>query len=67
MGHGGGRHWLVWMELRLPLLIFPCTIKSSSSVLAPAHPGDSGQRAVNRFVCVCVIIPCVLIFEMCNN
>jgi len=45
-GDGGGGHWLVWMEWRpsgwsvcLPLLIFPCTIKSRSSLLAPAHPG----------------------------
>jgi len=37
-GDGGGGHWLVRMEWRpagwlvcLPLLIFPCTIKSRSS------------------------------------
>jgi len=43
---GGGGHWLVRMEWRpagwpvcLPLLIFPCTIKSRSSLLALAHPG----------------------------
>ena len=29
------------------LLIFPCTIKSRSSLLAPAHPGGPGKRAVN--------------------
>ena len=29
----------------LPLLIFPCTIKSRSSLLAPAHPGGPGKRA----------------------
>jgi len=28
----------------LPLLIFPCTIKSRSSLLAPAHPGGLGKR-----------------------
>ena len=51
-GGGGGWHCLVRMELRqagwpvyLPLLIFPCTIKSRSSLLAPAHPGGSGKRA----------------------
>ena len=33
---------------RLPLLIFPCTIKSRSSLLAPAHPGGPGKRAVKR-------------------
>jgi len=32
----------------LPLLIFPCTIKSRSSLLAPAHPGCPGKRAVKR-------------------
>jgi len=31
----------------LPLLIFPCTIKSRSSLLAPAHPGGPEKRAVN--------------------
>jgi len=42
----GGEQWLVQMEWRpagwsvcLPLLIFPCTMKSKSSLLAPAHPG----------------------------
>jgi len=29
-------------------LIFPCTIKSRSSLLAPAHPGGPGKRAVKR-------------------
>jgi len=37
----------------LPLLIFPCTIKSGSSLLAPAHPGGPGKRAIKR-LCVCV-------------
>jgi len=37
----------------LPLLISPCTIKSRSSLLAPAHPGGPGKRAVKR-LCVCV-------------
>jgi len=46
MGDGGGGHLLVRMEWRpagwlvcLPLLIFPCTIKSRSSFLALADPG----------------------------
>jgi len=54
-GDGGGGHWLVRMVWRpagwsmcLPLLIFPCTIKSRSSLLAPAHPGGPGKRAVKR-------------------
>ena len=32
----------------LHLLIFPCTIKSRSSPLAPAHPGGPRKRAVKR-------------------
>jgi len=54
-GDDGGGHWLVWMEWRpaglsvcLPLLIFPSTIKSRSSLLAPAQPGGSGKRAIKR-------------------
>ena len=39
----------------LPLLIFPCTIKSRSSFLAPAHPGGPGKRAV-KWLCVSVCI-----------
>jgi len=35
----------------LPLLIYPCTIKSRSSLLAPAHPGGPGKRAVKRLWC----------------
>ena len=35
----------------LPLLIFPCTIKSRSSFLALAHPGGPGKRAVKRLWC----------------
>ena len=55
--HLAGRHsnWLVRMEWRPagwsacpPLLISPCTIKSRSSLLAPAHPGGPGKRAVKR-------------------
>jgi len=47
----GGGHWLlVRMEwgpsgwsVCLPLLIFPCTIKFRSSLLAPADPGGPGK------------------------
>jgi len=61
-GNGGGGHWLVRMEWHpdgwsvcLPLLIFPCTIKSRSSLLAPAHPGGPEKRTVQRLWCgVCV-------------
>jgi len=56
MRDGGGGHWLVQLEWRpagwsvcLPLLIFACTIKSRSSLLAPAHPGGLGKRAVKRW------------------
>jgi len=58
MGDGGGRHWLVRMEWRpagwsvcLPLLVFPCSIKSRSSILELAHPGGPGKRAVKRLWC----------------
>jgi len=54
----GGGHWLVQMEWRpagltvcLPLLIFPSTIKSWSSLLAPAHPGSPRKSAVKRLWC----------------
>jgi len=43
-------HWSVC----LPLLIFRCTIKSRSSLLAPAHPGGPGKRAVKR--CGAVVV-----------
>jgi len=52
-GDGGGGQWVVRMEWRptgwsecLPLLISPYTIKSRSSLLAPAYPGGPGKRAV---------------------
>jgi len=55
-GDGEGGQWLVRIEWRpagwsvcLPLLIFPCTIKSRSSLLAPAHPAGPG------YVCVCLL------------
>jgi len=55
MGDGGGRQWLVRMEWHpagwsvcLPLLIFTCTIKFRSSLLAPAQPGGPGKRAIKR-------------------
>jgi len=38
--------WRPAGSVSLPLLIFPCTIKSRSSLLAPAHPGGTGKRAV---------------------
>jgi len=57
MGDGGG-YWLVRMEWRpagwsvcLPVLISSCTIKSRSSLLAPAHPVGPGKRAVKRLWC----------------
>ena len=54
-----GTNWLVRLEWRpagwsvfLSLLIFRCTIKSRSSLLAPAHPGGPGKRAVKRLCAV---------------
>ena len=48
-----GGHWLVQMEWRrarwsgcLRLLVFPCTIESRSSLLAPARPGGPGKMTV---------------------
>jgi len=32
-------------------LIFPCTVKSRSSLLAPAHPGGPGKMAVKWLRC----------------
>jgi len=67
---GRGGHSLVRMAWRparwsvcLPLLISRCTIKSRSSLLAPAHPGGPGKRAVKRAcvsVCLCVCV-CVCV------
>jgi len=58
MGDGGGGHWLVQMEWRpagpsvcLPLLIFSCTIKSRSSLLATTYLGGPRKRAVKRLWC----------------
>jgi len=63
-GDGGGGYWLVRMEWRpagrsvfLSLLIFPCTIKSRSSLLAPAHLGGPGKRAIRRLWCVVASFP----------
>ena len=63
MVDGGGGHWLVRMEWHpagwsvcLPLLIFPCTVKSRSSLLAPADPGGLGKRAVKRLWCDGVVV-----------
>ena len=59
-GDDGGGHWLVWMEWRparwlvcVPLLIFPCTIKSRSSVLVPAYPGWSRKKGHKTVVVWC--------------
>jgi len=69
-GDGGGGHWLVQMEWRpagwsvcLPLLIFPCTMKSRSSLMAPAHPVGPGKGAV-KWLCVRVCV-CVCYLECC--
>jgi len=51
-----GTVWSGWSRAQLGgqcllLLIFPCTIKSRSSLLAPAHPGGPGKRAVKWLWC----------------
>ena len=40
----------------LPLLILPYTIKSRSSLLALAHPGGPGKRAVKWLWCGVVVL-----------
>jgi len=64
---GGARHCLVGMEWRpagwsvcLPLLILPCTIKSRSSLLAPAHPGFPGKKGRKTVV---VAVWCTYILQ----
>jgi len=67
MGYGACGHWLVRIEWHpagwsvcLLLLIFRCTIKSRSSLLAPAHPGGPVKRAVKRLWCgggTCPVCP----------
>ena len=64
--------WLVRMEWHpagsacLPLLIFPCTTKSRSSLLAPAHPGGPRKRGrpARKMVvlCVCYMLALYLLF-----
>jgi len=48
----------------LPLLIFPCTIKSSSSLLAPSHPGGPVKRLC---VCVCVCVSVTITVRSSRN
>ena len=71
-GDGGGGHWLVQMEWRpvgwsvcLPLLISRCTIKSRSSLLAPAGPGGPRKRAI-KWLCVCVCYYYLLLLLICT-
>ena len=47
----------------VPLLIFPCTIKSRSSLLALARPGGPGKRAVKRLCggCGVLFFACLLL------
>jgi len=52
-----GGHWLVQMEWHpagwsvSASVNLPCTIKSRSSLLAPAHLGGPGKRAIKRLWC----------------
>jgi len=45
----------------LPLLVFPCTRKSRGFLLAAAHPGGPGKRAVKWWLCVCVLCGTVIL------
>jgi len=49
--------WWRWALITSPggVAPIPSTIKSRSSVLAPAHPGGPGKRAVKRLWCGGVI------------
>ena len=40
----------------LPLLIFPCTIKSRRSLLAPSHPGGPGKKGRKTVVAKTVVV-----------
>jgi len=48
----------------LPLLIFRCTIKSRSSLLALAHPGGPGRRAIKRLWCGVAVAELSTVFLM---
>jgi len=53
----GEDHRLVrmeWRPARWSVLIFHCTTKSRSSLLAPAHPGGPGKRGGHKTVVVVV-------------
>jgi len=63
-GDGGGGDWLVQIEwhlagssVRLPLIIFPCTIKSRSFLLAPAHPDGPRKKGRKTVMVVVVMLP----------
>jgi len=55
--------------IRIFTVIFPCTIKSRSSLLAPAHPGGPGKRAVKWLCVLCVTVchclPCAVVTVRC--
>jgi len=58
---------MVVVSLCLPLLMFPCTIKSRSCLLAPAHPGGQGKRAVKwLWFVVCGGVVCLLLCCCCG-
>jgi len=67
-GDGGGGHWLVRIEwhpagwsLCLPLLIFPCAMKSRTSLLALAHPGGQGKGPLKSCG---VVVVCSIVFHL---
>jgi len=69
-GDGGGRHWLVrmerhpaWWSVCLPLLISQCTIKSRSSLLAPARPGGHGKKS-RKNGCGAVVIVMTIVYRL---
>jgi len=70
-GDSGGGHWvrMEWCPAGrcLPLLVFPCTIKSRSSLLAPAHPGGPGKRAVKWLWWCLPMFCCSLAFVLMTS
>jgi len=48
----------------VPLLVFPCTIKSRSSLVAPAHPDGPRKKGRKMVVAVVVVSLCFEYFSV---
>ena len=49
------------------MLVFPCTIKSRSSLLVPAHPGGPEKRAVKRLYVWCGVFECLYLWTIVTH